>query len=67
MKKVLIVGASGLLGLHVSRLLEGRFDVIRASATRSAEKVDVSDRRSIEALFSRVGAGPRAHKIGTRI
>ena len=56
MKKALIVGASGLLGEQVARLLEGQFDVIRASASRSAEKVDVSDYRSIQAMFSRIGA-----------
>jgi NAD(P)-dependent dehydrogenase (short-subunit alcohol dehydrogenase family) len=53
--KVLVVGASGLLGRAVVRALEGRAEVIPASRKGSAEAVDIADRASIEALFGRIG------------
>ena len=54
-KKVLVVGASGLLGSKVVSALAGRADVIAASRTGSPETVDITEKASLEALFERVG------------
>ena len=54
-KRVLVVGASGLLGGEVVRALAGRADVVSASRRGSSETVDITDRGSIDALFDRVG------------
>lgn len=53
--KVLVVGASGLLGRAVVRALDGRAEVILASRKGSPQRVDIADQASIEALFGRVG------------
>ena len=53
--KVLVVGASGLLGRAVVQALEGRTEVILASRKGSPQSVDIADQESIEALFVRVG------------
>ena len=54
-RKVLVVGASGLLGGEVVRALAGRADIVAASRTGSPETVDITERASLEALFDRVG------------
>lgn len=53
--RVLVVGATGLIGSAVVRLLDGRAEVIQASRKGSPQNVDIADRASIEALFRRVG------------
>ena len=54
-RRVLVVGASGLLGGEVVKALAGRADVVAASRTGSSETVDITDKDSLEALFARVG------------
>ncbi len=53
MGKVLVIGAAGLLGSHVVAAL-GENRCIRASRS-SPERVDISDPKSLAALFDRVG------------
>ncbi|HZZ60179.1 MAG TPA: short chain dehydrogenase [Roseiarcus sp.] len=53
MSKILVIGAAGLLGSHVVRAL-GEGNCIRASRS-SPERVDISDPKSIAALFDRAG------------
>ena len=53
MGKILVIGAAGLIGAEVVKAL-GAENCIRASRC-SDEKVDISDPRSLEALFGRVG------------
>lgn len=53
--RVLVVGATGLIGGHVADALAARgHDVVRASRS-GAERVDLQDETSIAALFDRVG------------
>jgi NAD(P)-dependent dehydrogenase (short-subunit alcohol dehydrogenase family) len=52
--KVLVIGAAGLIGKDVVREL-GESNCIRASRS-SDERVDISDPKSLAALFGRVGA-----------
>ena len=53
MGKTLVIGAKGLLGSHVVSAL-GEDQCIQASRS-SSERVDISDPRSLAALFDRVG------------
>ena len=53
MGKILVIGAAGLIGSKVVETL-GAENCIRASRS-SDEKVDISDPRSLKALFGRVG------------
>ena len=53
MGKILVIGAAGLIGAEVVKAL-GAENCIRASRS-SDEAVDISDPKSLEALFGRVG------------
>ena len=53
MSKILIIGAAGLIGGEVVKAL-GERECIRASRN-SGERVDISDPKSLAALFDRVG------------
>ncbi len=53
MSRILVIGAAGLIGAEVVKAL-GPETCIRASRS-SDEKVDISDPRSLEALFGRIG------------
>jgi len=53
MGKILVIGAQGLLGSRVVKAL-GEANCIRASRNAD-EKVDISDPKSIAALFERLG------------
>lgn len=53
--KILIVGASGMIGSAVAWVLEARHEVLRASHARSALTVDLADPESIKRLYAKVG------------
>ena len=53
MGKTLVIGAKGLLGSHVVSA-SARTNAIQASRS-SSERVDISDPKSLAALFDRVG------------
>ena len=53
MGKILVIGAAGLIGKDVVKTL-GESECIRASRS-SDERVDISDPKSLAALFERVG------------
>ena len=53
MGKILVIGAGGLIGKEVVKTL-GESECIRASRS-SDERVDISDPKSIAALFDRIG------------
>jgi NAD(P)-dependent dehydrogenase (short-subunit alcohol dehydrogenase family) len=54
LSKILVIGAAGLIGKEVVKTL-GERECIRASRS-SDERVDISDPKSIAALFDRIGA-----------
>ncbi|MGF6934332.1 NAD(P)-dependent dehydrogenase (short-subunit alcohol dehydrogenase family) [Paraburkholderia sp. UCT70] len=54
--RILVVGATGLLGSHIVRLLASEHDVVGASRKGSALRVDLSDKRSIEAMYAQAGS-----------
>ncbi|HLY00665.1 MAG TPA: short chain dehydrogenase [Roseiarcus sp.] len=53
MSKIVVIGAAGLIGKEVVKAL-GESECIRASRS-STERVDISDPKSLAALFERVG------------
>ena len=53
--KILVIGATGTIGAAVAQALEARHEVLRASHTRSALKVDLADPESIRRLYAKVG------------
>ena len=53
--KILVVGATGTIGVAVTQALEARHELLRASHSRSALKVDLADRDSIKRLYAKVG------------
>ncbi|MCT4616774.1 MAG: short chain dehydrogenase [Candidatus Gracilibacteria bacterium] len=55
MKKVLVIGATGLIGKNIVKLLEGKFEIISASYSKGDYKVDISNPESIKQLFKKVG------------
>lgn len=55
MTRVVVIGATGLIGASVAEHLSQRHEVIRSSRN-AGERVDLSDTDSIGALFERIGA-----------
>lgn len=53
--RVLLVGATGLLGTEIKRTLESQHEVITASRKGSEISVDLSNKASIVAMFDKVG------------
>ncbi|MBB5464650.1 NAD(P)-dependent dehydrogenase (short-subunit alcohol dehydrogenase family) [Paraburkholderia sp. Clong3] len=54
--RILVVGATGLLGSHIVRLLATEHDVVGASRKGSELHVDLSDKRSIEAMYAQASS-----------
>ncbi|ALO42736.1 short chain dehydrogenase [Pseudoalteromonas phenolica] len=55
MKKVLVLGSTGLLGSKVISKLEGKAQIIGASLNDAQYLVDLSKPESLKALFKKVG------------
>lgn len=55
MKKVLILGATGLIGGALSELLQGKAEVVKASYRHEDNQVDISNPDSLKALLAKVG------------
>jgi NAD(P)-dependent dehydrogenase (short-subunit alcohol dehydrogenase family) len=53
--KILIIGASGTIGQAIVKELESRHELIRASKSRGEVRVDITDPRSIRAMYERAG------------
>ncbi|OGR78158.1 MAG: short chain dehydrogenase [Elusimicrobia bacterium GWC2_64_44] len=53
--KIIVIGASGTIGRAVANALEGRHEVVRASAGKSPVKVDLGSKESLAAMFRTVG------------
>jgi NAD(P)-dependent dehydrogenase (short-subunit alcohol dehydrogenase family) len=53
--KVIVVGATGTIGRAIVQAIESRHEVIPASFSKSAIKVDIADRSSITKMFEATG------------
>lgn len=55
MKRMLLIGASGLIGSRVKKVCKGRIAVLSASLNNSDLQVDISKPNSLKGLFKKVG------------
>lgn len=55
MKRVLVIGSTGLLGYAIVNALKPSMEVIEASRSSKSHPVDISNVESLSALFKRVG------------
>jgi NAD(P)-dependent dehydrogenase (short-subunit alcohol dehydrogenase family) len=55
MKRVLVIGSTGLIGSHLVKALQGRAEVVEASRTRAPLQVDIADPASLRRQFESVG------------
>jgi NAD(P)-dependent dehydrogenase (short-subunit alcohol dehydrogenase family) len=55
MKKILVIGSTGLLGSHLVKALQGKAEVVEASFSRAPHRVDIADPASLRRLFETVG------------
>ena len=53
--KILVIGATGTIGAAIVQAFGTRHEVLSASHTRSALKVDLADAKSIRNLYAKVG------------
>jgi NAD(P)-dependent dehydrogenase (short-subunit alcohol dehydrogenase family) len=53
--KILVIGATGTVGGAIVHVLEAEHEVVGASHTRSALRVDLADPDSIKQLYAKVG------------
>jgi len=53
--KVIVIGATGTIGSAVARAIGDRHEVIPASFSKTAVKVDISDKTSIAKMFETTG------------
>jgi dTDP-4-dehydrorhamnose reductase len=55
MKRVLVIGSTGLLGSHLVKALQCKAEVVEASFSRAPHKVDIADPASLRRLSESVG------------
>jgi len=53
--RIIVIGANGTIGREVVKALAGEHEVIGASRSDSEVRVDIRDRASIAAMYTRVG------------
>jgi RmlD substrate binding domain len=53
--KIVVVGATGVVGKAVVAGLNPRHEIVQVGKTRGEHQVDIKDRASIAALFKRIG------------
>lgn len=53
--RILVIGATGTIGRAVVAALEGEHEIVPVSRRSTPRKVDISDPRSIEAMYREVG------------
>lgn len=55
-KKIIIVGATGTMGKHLSNAFEKEHEVVRAASEGGDIQVDITSTESIEKMYKQVGA-----------
>ena len=55
MKKVLLIGATGLLGTNIAKAFESSVEVLASSFSKGEYSVDISNVNSLKTLFDKVG------------
>lgn len=54
--KILLIGASGIVGSAIEKELAPRHEIVRVGRNSGEERVDISDSQSIRKLFERAGS-----------
>lgn len=54
--KIILVGASGILGKAIAAELGGRHDIVRAGRSGADVQVDIKDLGSVTAMYKKIGA-----------
>ena len=54
--KIVIVGATGIIGKNISDALEGKHEVIKAASKSGDINVDITSMESIQAFFNQTGS-----------
>lgn len=54
--RIIVIGASGTIGRAVVEELSSRHEIVQVGKNSGAHQVDITDLRSVEALFARIGA-----------
>ncbi|WP_268797466.1 short chain dehydrogenase [Pseudomonas huanghezhanensis] len=54
--KILLIGASGIVGSAIEKELAPRHEIVRVGRNSGQERVDISDSQSIRKLFERAGS-----------
>lgn len=53
--KIIIIGATGTIGKHVTKLFESKHEVVKVGVTRGDYQVDISSEQSIKIFFETIG------------
>jgi NAD(P)-dependent dehydrogenase (short-subunit alcohol dehydrogenase family) len=53
--KILVIGATGTIGMAVTNALSGKHEVVAASRSKSQINVDIADIESIKAMYKKIG------------
>ncbi|MCG8582178.1 MAG: short chain dehydrogenase [Bacteroidales bacterium] len=56
MKKVIIVGSTGVIGQKIAELLHGQFEIIEVNRSSGQYKVDMQKTEELEAMFKSIGS-----------
>lgn len=54
--KIVVVGATGLIGKEIVKALEGKHEIVAVGHSSGEVRVDITSKRSIEEMFGTVGA-----------
>jgi len=54
--KIIIIGATGTIGNHVTKLFEKKHEIIKVGATQGDYQIDITSSESIELFFQKIGS-----------
>lgn len=54
--KIIIIGASGLIGSHVAQALSDKHEIVRVARKEGDYKVDITDKNALDQLYSTIGS-----------
>lgn len=55
MKKVILVGSTGVIGSKVQEVLQNDYEIVTVNRTSGDYKLDMADSKAVEAMFQQVG------------
>ncbi|WP_232220624.1 Rossmann-fold NAD(P)-binding domain-containing protein [Legionella tunisiensis] len=64
--KIIVIGASGIIGQAVVEELHSRHEIIKAGYKSGDIRVDITDKHSIEAMFKKLSRLMRLYLLRAR-